>query len=239
MTSEKHLTVGVLALQGAFSEHIEHFQKACVGLPHTFVFTEVRTPEQLSRCDALTIPGGESSSMSLVAERTGMLEPLMDFIRAEKPLWGTCAGLIFLSKKVLNGRSGQKVLGALDILVARNAFGRQSHSFEAPLDFSSFIRGEHAFPTVFIRAPVVSGILQKNSTATFPKLHLEGGDSIETENSYRNENEVEVLHQLDDGLVVAVRQGHVLGTSFHPELSEEYGFHRWFLEEFVGKKDVF
>lgn len=237
MTSEKLFTVGVLALQGAFAEHIQHFQEASVGLPYSFVFIEVRTPAQLSSCDALTIPGGESSSMSLVAERTGMLEPLVEYIKAEKPLWGTCAGLIFLSKRVLNGRSGQKVLGALDILVARNAFGRQSHSFEAPLDFSSFIPGQKAFPTVFIRAPVVSGILQENTAATFPKLKLEGGDTVETENDYKNARPVEVLHQLDDGLVVAVRQGHVLGTSFHPELSEEYGFHRWFLEEFVLKTE--
>ncbi|OBA23824.1 SNO glutamine amidotransferase [Metschnikowia bicuspidata var. bicuspidata NRRL YB-4993] len=201
MSSTPLYTVGVLALQGAFSEHLEYLAEASQ-LPrlakHQFEFLAVRTPQQLQKCHALVVPGGESTSMSLIAERTGMLQPLVEFAR-NRPVWGTCAGLIFLASEICNGRPHQKALGAMSIRVTRNAFGRQLDLFDAPRDFGSFAPGLGEFRTVFIRAPVVSGPF-----------------SI-----------------LENGLVVAVRQGNILGTLFHPELSGDCRFHGWFLEEFV------
>ena len=216
-------TVGVLALQGAFIEHITHLQRAdplikCI---------EVRTPEELDTCDALVIPGGESTLISLIAERTGLLEPLKTYIRSENPVWGTCAGLIFLAKRVTNGRPGQKLLGGMDITVQRNAFGRQLDSFEQELDFSSFINNLHAFPAVFIRAPVVQTVLSNSESVA------SGQAIIMSDNNYTNPANVEILHQLENGFIVAVRQGTKLGTSFHPELAEDSLFHKWFLDEFV------
>lgn len=223
------IVVGVLALQGAFVEHLHLFRHAAQTLHSAsgdcdFEFVEVRTPQQLLRCQGLVIPGGESTSMSHIAARTGMLEPLAHYIRSERPVWGTCAGLILLAKQLVNGKPGQHILGALDIEVTRNAFGRQLQSFSKDLDFSSFINGVTDFPTVFIRAPVVT------------KAPVDGegnAKTIQAPPGYHNEAAVEVLHRLEDGLIVAVRQGHVLGTSFHPELSDDSRFHRWFLEEFV------
>lgn len=220
MTVEK--TVGVLALQGAFIEHIQHFEKCQI---EDINFIEVRTPEELSKCHGLVIPGGESTSISLIAQRTGLLQPLMDFVNANKPIWGTCAGLIFLSKQIVNGKPGQKILGGMDIQVERNAFGRQLDSFQADLDFSSFIPGVKDFPTMFIRAPIISKILDGSEK--------ESEDIIYSENDYNSESKVEVLHQLENGRLVAVRQGNKLGTSFHPELADDIRFHKWFLEEFI------
>ncbi|CAH2354281.1 probable pyridoxal 5'-phosphate synthase subunit Sno3p [[Candida] railenensis] len=225
----RSLVVGVLALQGAFIEHIQIFEK--IQSPVSYSFIEVRTEEQLHSCDALVIPGGESTAISLIAQRTSMLKPLMDFIKSEKPVWGTCAGLIFLSKQIVNGREGQKILGGMDIMVKRNAFGRQLNSFEQKLDFSTFIPGVSDFPTVFIRAPVVEMILD-DSEETYNKL----GEVIRSENTYQNPSKVEILHQLENGLIVAVRQGNKIGTSFHPELSDDTRFHKWFLDEFVSGK---
>ncbi|CAK7905503.1 pyridoxal 5'-phosphate synthase subunit Sno1p [[Candida] anglica] len=229
----KSIIVGVLALQGAFAEHISHFEKASKIHNTNFSFIEVRTAEELAVCDGLVIPGGESTSIALIAQRTHLLEPLMEYVRSEKPVWGTCAGLIFLSKQISDGRIGQQLLGGMDILVRRNAFGRQLASFEAPLDFSSFVPGVTDFPTVFIRAPVVEKILENENEI------LEKSDSSiihSTNTSYSNPAEVKILHQLDNGLIVAVRQGSKLGTSFHPELSDDTRFHEWFLNEFMTGK---
>lgn len=220
--------VGVLALQGAFIEHIQHFEKISPDFSEKFQFIEVRTESQLNKCDALVIPGGESTSISLIAERTELLKPLYDFVNSNKPIWGTCAGLIFLSKQIINGRPGQKLLGGMDIQVKRNAFGRQLDSFEQELDFSNFISGVNNFPTIFIRAPVISQILTEDHEKTEEEV-------IHSENTYSTKAPVEVLHKLETGLIVAVRQGNKLGTSFHPELSSDSRFHKWFLQEFVVK----
>lgn len=203
---KKAKVIGILALQGAFAEHKDHFSRAANGFKVQFSFPEVRTPEDLSRCDGLIIPGGESTTMSLVAERTGMLEPLCQFVQdPTKPVWGTCAGLIFLGSSLKNGRVDQKQLSGLNIEVTRNAFGRQLHSFTTTLDFSGFAPGVNSFETTFIRAPVVSAV----------------GSGVT------------VLYKLaDPELIVAVREGSNLGTSFHPELSPDCSFHKWFLEEF-------
>ncbi|ODV77394.1 SNO glutamine amidotransferase [Suhomyces tanzawaensis NRRL Y-17324] len=225
-------TIGVLALQGAFFEHLE-FLKSIVQSPeysaHTFQFVQVKTGEQLATCDSLVIPGGESTSISLIAERTFLLEPLLAFVRDPcKSVWGTCAGLIFLAQHLKNGKKEQKVLGGLNIEVTRNAFGRQLDSFEQVLDFSSFVPGLTDFPAVFIRAPVVSRI---------GVVDLAEEGLISSSNPILDEP-VEVLHKLHRNgheLVVAVRQGNHLGTSFHPELSSDLRFHKWFLDEFVLK----
>ncbi|RCK56148.1 Pyridoxal 5'-phosphate synthase subunit SNO1 [Candida viswanathii] len=242
MTTTKPVILGVLALQGAFREHIAYFKHLIDTHPteysaFDFHIIEVRTKEDLELCDALVIPGGESSSMSYIAERTQLLPELYKFVADEsKSVWGTCAGLIFLSKHLINGIEQQKTLGALDIEVSRNAFGRQIDSFEQHLDFSSFIPGCTDFPTVFIRAPIVTKILDKKDQAK------EG--VLKSENTYQNKAPVELLYSLknydgkDNELIVAVKQGHVLGTSFHPELADDYRFHKWFLDDFVLKRVI-
>ncbi|CCH45461.1 CTP synthase [Wickerhamomyces ciferrii] len=241
MTVLKQYTVGVLALQGAFKEHIELLQAATQTYSDlNFKFIEVRTPEELITCDSLVIPGGESTAMSLIAERTGMFEPLLKYIQSDKPIWGTCAGLIFLAKQIINGRPEQKILGALDIQVKRNAFGRQQESFESPLDFGSFIPGVDNFPTVFIRAPVISKILETSYNKEFIPIEsiIDNQDQniiYSNNKDFQNNSPVQVLHKLDSGLIVAVRQGKILGTSFHPELTNDFRFHKWFIDEFVLK----
>lgn len=235
----QQFTVGVLALQGAFAEHLAHLARAADESPilhkHTFSFVAVRTPEELAKCHALVIPGGESTAMSLIAERAKILEPLRQFV-AEKPVWGTCAGLIFMASSITNARPHQHALGGLAVQVARNAFGRQLGSFLCNSDFSAFAPLLKSFNTVFIRGPVVSAVASKGQWKEVgPELEhkalLEAATVVEAE--CKNEAPVEILHELDNGLVVAVRQGKNLGTSFHPELANDALFHAWFLEEFV------
>ncbi|CAI5758822.1 unnamed protein product [Candida verbasci] len=240
MTSGKPIVLGVLALQGAFREHIAYFNCILDSNPDEYSnfdisIIEVKTKEQLEKCDSLVIPGGESSSISYISERTQLLPHLYDFIANEqKKTWGTCAGLIFLSKEIQNGIENQKCLGGLNIQVNRNAFGRQLNSFEIDLDFSKFIKGCDKFPTVFIRAPVVTKILDGNCNAVEKGI-------IKSENTYHNSAPTEILYELknynnsNNDLIVAVKQGHILGTSFHPELSDNYSFHKWFLDDFVLK----
>ncbi|KAI3403844.2 SNO1 [Candida oxycetoniae] len=239
MTQSIAITIGVLALQGAFQEHLTYLETVISQdeekySNYSFRIIPVKTKEVLFECSALVIPGGESSSMSYIAERTGLLPHLYEFVADEsKAIWGTCAGLIFLSKQIRNGLKDQKCLGGLNIETNRNAFGRQLDSFVKELDFSKFISGCTDFLTVFIRAPVVTKVLtEPNSSRDLDKF-------IKSENDYVNEAPVEVLYSLDnyDGdnnkLMVAVRQGRILGTSFHPELSDDHRFHQWFIDEFV------
>lgn len=233
----KTYTVGVLALQGAFAEHLEYLTEAAQRpelAKYSFTFTAVRTADQLSHCDSLVIPGGESTAMSLVAERTGLMDPLVEFV-AQKPVWGTCAGLIFLASEITNARPHQKALGGMAVVVARNAFGRQLELFDQSEDFSQFAPGLHDFRTIFIRAPVVTAVVEgAKAVAVGPRGVVEPGQhgtTVRAECS--NTAPVEILHTLDNGLVVAVRQGNKLGTSFHPELSHDVRFHGWFLQEFV------
>ena len=187
------MEIGVLALQGAFREHIKKLRQ--IGIEAV----EVRLPAQLSGLDGLIIPGGESTTMGKLAVAYGLLEPLRAF-RRSRPVWGTCAGLILLADQA-NGQKqgGQTLLGGLDIAVDRNYFGRQLDSFETDLFIPSLSTvanpgdPEGAFRAIFIRAPAVIG----------------------------TGSQVEVLASLSDGTVVAVRQDHVLGTAFHPELSDD------------------
>ncbi|ODV94655.1 hypothetical protein PACTADRAFT_43706 [Pachysolen tannophilus NRRL Y-2460] len=251
---KQKIKLGVLAIQGAFKEHIHHFEKIIEKeqyQDYEIEVVEISQADQLISCNALVIPGGESTSISITAERIGLLEPLRDFIRKGKPVWGTCAGLILLASKITNASAGQKLIGGLDIEVQRNAFGRQLNSFAIPkVDFSSFIPGCKDFQhAVFIRAPVVTAInIFNNTTDSFIKNNDNNdkyfnNQSVVYAPSYaynfeEKKPQVEILSRLDEShknLIVAVRQGQILGTAFHPELSKDSRFHQWFLEEFVLK----
>ena len=188
------MKIGVLALQGDFAEHI-------VMLKHIGAETiEVRLPEHLNGLDGLIIPGGESTTIGKLATDFNLMAPLREFGKAHA-VWGTCAGAIFLSKDVSRN---QPLLGLMDIKVARNAFGRQTVSFEADLDIAELKQATgtaqpyHAF---FIRAPIIESV----------------------------HGHARVLSALSDGRIVAAQEGHLLATSFHPELTRDPRFHEYFL----------
>ncbi|KRD52255.1 pyridoxal 5'-phosphate synthase glutaminase subunit PdxT [Microbacterium sp. Root280D1] len=185
--------VGVLALQGDVREHAA----LLAGLGAEVAL--VRRPEELASVDGLVIPGGESSVIDKLSRTFGMQEPIRDAIAAGLPVYGTCAGLILLADEVLDGIEGQQSFGGLDISVRRNAFGRQTESFEMDLDVPAL--GEVPVHATFIRAPIVEGAGER----------------------------VEVVASLPDGRIVAVRQGPLVGTSFHPEVDGETRFHELFL----------
>lgn len=142
-------SVGVLALQGAFAAHAAILEGLGVAT------VEVRTPEQLVSVDALVMPGGESTTMSMLLERSGLLEPVRARLAAGLPVLGTCAGMILLATEIRDGRDDQHALGALDMTVLRNAYGTQVDSFEADVDVDGL---EHPFHAVFIRAPLVERV---------------------------------------------------------------------------------
>ncbi|KAN0062387.1 Senecionine N-oxygenase [Thecaphora frezii] len=156
------ITVGVLALQGAFREHAHHINRlnnhGSCSRSRPVRSTLVKTPEQLAECDALIIPGGESTAISLGAERSGLLEPLRQWVRDDRPVWGTCAGMIMLAREASGGKKGgQQLIGGVDVRVGRNGFGSQVDSFEMPLEITAL--GTEPFNGVFIRAPVVDALL--------------------------------------------------------------------------------
>jgi 5'-phosphate synthase pdxT subunit len=144
------MTTGVLALQGAFALH----EQVLRGLGETTV--QVRRPEHLEGLDRLVVPGGESTTMSMLAERSGLLEPLERFTASGRPVLGTCAGAILLSTKVLDGRADQRCLGAIDLTTRRNGFGRQVESFSE--DIHVPVLGDAPFHAVCIRAPVIESV---------------------------------------------------------------------------------
>jgi pyridoxal 5'-phosphate synthase pdxT subunit len=194
--------IGVLALQGDVREHLATLAECGVtALP-------VRRPEELAKVHGLVLPGGESTTMSRLLESFEVLEPLRKRLVEGMPAFGSCAGMILLARDVLDGRPDQQQLGALDMVVRRNAFGRQVDSFEADLDFAHL--DGTPMHAVFIRAPWVENT---------------GSD-------------VEVLARVPDspaagaavGRIVAVRQGPVLATAFHPELTGDGRVHRLFVQ---------
>lgn len=192
-TTERRPRIGVLALQGDFYEHMRMLE--AVGAEAI----AVRLPEHLHGLDGLIIPGGESTTIGKLMMDYQLTEPLRQFIRQGTPVWGTCAGLILLSRETDSGKLGQPLLATMDIRVRRNAFGAQRESFETDLAIPAL--GEQPFHTVFIRGPVVE--------------HVGPG--------------VEVLATLASGRIVAVRQGTVLGTAFHPEVTDDPRFHEYFV----------
>ncbi|MDQ2951297.1 MAG: pyridoxal 5'-phosphate synthase glutaminase subunit PdxT [Chloroflexota bacterium] len=187
----KTARVGVLGLQGDFAEHLHTLRE--IGAEAV----DVRRPQQLDDIDALIIPGGESTTIGKLAERYEIIPKLRERIADGMPVWGTCAGAIFIAKDVPG--HPHPILGAMDISVERNAFGRQLDSFEADLDIREL--GTAPYHAVFIRAPKIT------KTA----------DSVRT------------IAALGDGTIVAARQGELLATSFHPELTRDDRFHRYFL----------
>ncbi|BCR89191.1 pyridoxal 5'-phosphate synthase glutaminase subunit PdxT [Aspergillus chevalieri] len=245
------ITVGVLALQGAFVEHVHLLKKAAAGSSSgsQWEFIEVRTPQELERCDALILPGGESTTMSLVAERSNLLEPLREFVKVHrKPAWGTCAGLILLSESAnRTKKGGQELIGGLEVRVNRNHFGRQTESFQAPLDLPFLESEQTSFPAVFIRAPVVEKIMYNQEGAQTGKETVVAPSKQPAAKTIAREVEVlaslpgraarlanegkEVNADKDTGDIVAVRQGNVFGTSFHPELTDDARIHAWWLRQ--------
>ena len=159
----------------------------------------VRLPKHLDNLDGIIIPGGESTTIGKLMVLYGLDEPLQQKIREGFPIWGTCAGLILLARETDNALEGQPLLASMHIRVRRNAFGSQRESFET--DLSVPVIGEAPFHAFFIRGPAVESVSPK----------------------------VEVLATLDDGTIVAVREGHLLGTAFHPEISGDSRFHQYFL----------
>jgi len=184
--------IGVLALQGAFVEHIASLQKlGAEALP-------VRLPQDLERLDGLIIPGGESTTIGRLMLPCGFVKALGKLSQDGFPIFGTCAGMILLAKSALD--SDIQTIGAMDIEVRRNAFGRQVDSFETFLAVP--VLGEVPFPAVFIRAPVI--------------VEVEPG--------------VEILASLSDETPVAAKQGNLLVSAFHPELTPDLRFHAYFLD---------
>ncbi|MGC7100230.1 pyridoxal 5'-phosphate synthase glutaminase subunit PdxT [Amycolatopsis lurida] len=205
--SKARPVVGVLALQGDVAEHLAMTERAgATAVP-------VRRAAELSEVDGLVLPGGESTTMSRLLETFELLEPLRERLRAGLPAFGSCAGMILLARQALDGRPDQHQLDALDIVVRRNAFGRQVDSFEEDLEFTG-VDGP-ALHAVFIRAPWVEKAGQG----------------------------VEVLARVPEGpsradaaaRIVAVRQGMVLATAFHPELTGDERVHRLFVRIVRGQ----
>ncbi|HZE34090.1 MAG TPA: pyridoxal 5'-phosphate synthase glutaminase subunit PdxT [Actinoallomurus sp.] len=194
-------TVGVLALQGDVREHLRVLESCGADT------AVVRRPEELDRVDGLVIPGGESTTMWRLARTFDLLEPLRKRVEQGMPTYGSCAGMIMLADRIVDGAAGQETIGGIDMLVRRNAFGRQVDSFESDVVMTGLDTPFHA---VFIRAPWVESlgggaeVLGRAAT----------GDSA--------------------GRIVAVRQGHLLATSFHPELTGDTRIHEYFLAMVQG-----
>ena len=185
--------VGILALQGDVVEH----ERMLGALGAETI--RVRRPEELERIDGLVLPGGESTTIDKLLRAFGLRDRLADLIRSGLPVYGTCAGLILLADRLVDGAADQQTLGGLDVTVRRNAFGRQSESFETDLEVREL--GDPPVRAAFIRAPVVEEV----------------GPSARA------------LAALPDGRVVAVEQGAILGTSFHPEQTGDPRLHERFL----------
>ncbi|HET6482471.1 MAG TPA: pyridoxal 5'-phosphate synthase glutaminase subunit PdxT [Actinoplanes sp.] len=192
------MNIGVLALQGDVREHLAALAESDV------LARPIRRPEELGDVEALVLPGGESTTISKLAVSFGLLDPIRKRIADGMPVYGSCAGMILLATKVLDGRPDQESFQGIDMTVRRNAFGRQVDSFEGDVPIEGIEGGD--FHAVFIRAPWVEEI---------------GG-------------EVRVLGRVKEGQaagrIVAVRQGNLLATAFHPELTGDLRVHRYFVE---------
>ncbi|ANY23393.1 pyridoxal 5'-phosphate synthase glutaminase subunit PdxT [Gordonia terrae] len=202
MTATNRPRIGVLALQGDVREHVHALEASGADA------IAVRRPAELDEIDGIVIPGGESTTMSKLLGIFDLFDPLAEKLSDGLPAYGSCAGMIMLASTILDTRPDARHLDALDVTVRRNAFGRQVESFETDLDFAGITDAEGAAPmrAVFIRAPWVETIAP----------------------------EVKVLARVPDGpaagRIVAVRQGNVLATSFHPEVTGDRRVHEYFVE---------
>ena len=190
--------VGILALQGAVRPHAEALRS--LGADPV----EVRLPRDLAGIDALVLPGGESTTIRKLMVSSDLLEPVRAMAESGVPMFGTCAGMILLAKRIADG--DEPTIASLDVEVRRNAYGRQLDSFEADLDVPA--TGDEPVHAVFIRAPAVT----------------DAGP------------EVEVLARDEHGRPVAVRQGPILATAFHPELTADRRFHQLFLDSIPARR---
>jgi 5'-phosphate synthase pdxT subunit len=187
------LTIGVLALQGAFIEHVKMIQRLGAQA------REVRLPTDLEGLDGLIIPGGESTTIGKLLVHYELLEPLRGLVGSGFPIYGTCAGTILLAKDI--GGLDQPLLATMDLVVERNAFGRQLQSFETDVKIAGL--GDAPFRAIFIRAPAIKS----------------AGPGVD------------VLASLENGTIIAARQDSLLVSCFHPELTDDDRFHRAFLEQ--------
>jgi 5'-phosphate synthase pdxT subunit len=217
--SPKTLTVGVLALQGAFEEHMAMLEglraSAADGQPVRVTAVAVRLPEQLEGVDALVLPGGESTTIGKVAVRWGLVEPLKKWVADGRPIWGTCAGMIMLSQQAKHAETGgQTLIGGLDVEVSRNFFGAQVRSFEmavaGPPGFD-----QEPYNAVFIRAPAIISV----------------GEHIEVLSRVANAKPADGSDPVD--VIIAARKEHILVTAFHPELTADARWHQYFIETIV------
>lgn len=190
------LTVGVLAVQGDVREHVAALTACGV------TARGIRRPSELDGLAGIVLPGGESTTMGKLLDIVGLTEPLRERLRAGLPAYGSCAGMIMLADDVANRHKGQTTLGGMDIVVRRNAFGRQVDSFEEDLTVAGVDGGP--VRAVFIRAPWVESV----------------GDDVE----------VLARSAAEGSPVVAVRQGNLLATSFHPEVTGDHRVHALFVE---------
>jgi 5'-phosphate synthase pdxT subunit len=191
-------TIGVLALQGDVREHLAALTRCGAQV------RAVRRPDELDGLDGIVLPGGESTTIDKLARIFEVRDPLVAALRAGLPAYGSCAGMILLADEVLDGTGDQQTFGGLDIAVRRNAFGRQTDSFEADVDLLGVPGPLHA---VFIRAPWVERL----------------GPAVEELASV-------AVPGFDGRRVVAVRQGNLLATSFHPEVTDDLRVHRFFVD---------
>ena len=193
------LTVGVLALQGDVREHLRALRACGADV------RPVRRPAELAGLDGIVLPGGESTTIDKLSRIFALREPLIAALGAGLPAYGSCAGMILLAKRVLDGTEDQQTFAALDVTVRRNAFGRQVESFEADVDLDGIPGGPvHA---VFIRAPWVESI----------------DDGVEILGAV-------VPPGLAEAKIIAVRQGNIMATAFHPEVTDDLRIHRYFVE---------
>ena len=194
------MKIGVLALQGDFREHLVAAKRA----GHAAL--TVRRPEELAEIDALILPGGESTTIAQLARTFNLFDPIKKRIAEGMPTYGSCAGMMLLADRIIDGAAGQETFGGIDAVVRRNAFGRQVDSFETDLNFAGIT--DHPIRAIFIRAPWVESVSP----------------------------DVKVLAAVD-GHPVAIRQGALFATSFHPELTGDNRVHRYFIES-VCKESI-
>jgi 5'-phosphate synthase pdxT subunit len=186
------MIIGILALQGAFIEHKYILDKLQVKN------ILIKKSEEIHICDGIIIPGGESTAMSIVEDN--MFEEIKIFIKKNKPVWGTCAGMILLSNEIIGKIENQKHIGGLDIIIQRNFFGSQQQSFIKNIEYPKEFNKDGEYPAIFIRAPVIKEVY----------------------------NNTKILAICDEN-IVAVQQNNILGTSFHPELSSDFSWHEYFI----------
>lgn len=197
------MRIGVLALQGGFVEHKDMLERLGVSV------AAIKSPREMHDIDGLVIPGGESTTISLLAQRTGLLDPIATLAKSDFPMLGTCAGMIMLADEVIDGRPDRPSFGGIDVAVQRNAFGRQKDSFEAPVSFADLAT---PFPAVFIRAPEVVRV--------GPDVTVISDLAMAKSSRER---------------IVGVRQGRRLAVAFHPELTTDTRVHEYFLSIVKGE----